>query len=107
MVASKVPSHDMLSCWRKRTMDWRSRGCMRDRCAFTLDSEPPCAAQDARRAQLHPDEPLPSMFNMIVDASDLRAALVKLLHAKGVQCDNHSIRVSMLAREEPPVFYLV
>jgi len=45
--------------------------------------------------------------NMIVGAADLRAALVKLLHAKGFECDDHSIRVSVLARDEPPTFYLV
>jgi len=44
---------------------------------------------------------------MIIDASDLRAALVKLLHAKGLECDEQLIRVTVLARDEPPIFYLI
>ena len=44
---------------------------------------------------------------MIIDASSLRAALLKLLHAKGLEFDERSIRVSLLAREELPAFYLV
>jgi hypothetical protein len=46
-------------------------------------------------------------INMIIGAADLRTALVKLLHAKGLECDDHSIRVSVLARDELPTFYLV
>ena len=70
-------------------------------------SEPARPIEDVRPTQLHPEALHACNGNMIVDASALRAALLKLLHAKGLECDEQSIRVSLLARAEPPAFYLV
>ena len=70
-------------------------------------SEPARAIEDVRPTQLHPEALHARNGNMLVAASALRAALLKLLHAKGLAFDEQSIRVSLLAREEPPAFYLV
>jgi len=69
-------------------------------------SEPARAMEDARPTKLHLCPPVWN-GNMIVSAPALKAPLVKLLHAAGLECDEQSIRVSLLAREEPPAFYLV
>jgi len=72
-----------------------------------LPLEPARAIEDVGPAQLHTEQTPRLNINMIVGAADLRVALMKLLHAKGLECDDHSIRVSVLARDEPPTFYLV
>ena len=81
--------------------------CMESMCLYACLSNPRGPLRMLGRRNCIPSKLHGFNTNMTVGAADLRVALMKLLRAKGLECDDHSIRVSVLARDELPTFYLV